>query len=141
MLNKVILMGRLTADPELKHTQSGTAVASFTVAVERNVKNADGSRSTDFIRCVAWQQRAEFVKKYFAKGRMICVVGSLQTRSYTDRDGNNRTAVEVLADEFNFTGEPRAEAPRDPAPAPNYGQTGFADVWQDDGEDDDDTPF
>lgn len=141
MLNKVILMGRLTADPELKHTQSGTAVASFTVAVERNIKNADGSRSTDFIRCVAWQQRAEFVKKYFSKGRMICVVGSLQTRSYTDRDGNKRTAMEVLADEFSFTGEPRAEAPRDPAPAPNYGQTGFADVWQDDGEDDDDTPF
>lgn len=141
MLNKVILMGRLTADPELKHTQSGTAVASFTVAVERNIKNADGSRSTDFIRCVAWQQRAEFIKKYFAKGRMICVVGSIQTRSYTDQDGNKRTAVEVLADEFNFTGEPRAEAQRDTAPAPNYGQTGFADVWPDDGEDDDDIPF
>ena len=140
-MNKVILMGRLTADPELKHTQSGTAVTSFTVAVERKFKDSDGNKVTDFINCVAWRRTAEFISKWFTKGRMIAVVGHIQTRSYTDRDGKSRIAVEVYVDECNFTGEPRTEAPRDPAPAPNYGQTGFADVWADDGEDDDDIPF
>ncbi len=105
MLNKAIIMGRLTRDPELRYTQSNTPVATFAVAVERRFKSREGERETDFINCVAWRQQAEFVSKWFQKGRMICVVGSIQTRKYTDKDGNNRTATEVVADEINFCGD------------------------------------
>ncbi len=90
MLNKIILMGRLTRDPELRRTQSGTAVASFTLAVERDFKTQDGQRETDFIDIVAWRSTAEFVSKYFTKGRMAVVDGRLQVRDWTDRDGNKR---------------------------------------------------
>lgn len=98
-LNKVILAGRLTADPELKTTPSGFSVTSFTVAVDRRFGK---EKQTDFISCVAWRQTAEFVTKYFVKGSAICIVGSIQTRKYTDKNGNNRIAVEVLADEATF---------------------------------------
>lgn len=105
MLNKVILMGRLTADPEHKQTVSGVSVTSFSLAVERNFSGKDKERETDFITIVAWRQTADFICKYFAKGRMIALEGSIQTRRYEDRNGNKRTAVEVVADHVYFTGE------------------------------------
>lgn len=100
MLNAVIIMGRLTADPELRKTQNGTAVSSFTVAVERRFQR----EQTDFVNVVAWKQTAEFVEKYFHKGDMIAFRGSIQTRTYEDKNGNKRTAVEVVADEVSFCG-------------------------------------
>jgi single-strand DNA-binding protein len=102
--NKVILGGRITADPELKQTQSGVPVCSFSVAVNRRFqsKNADAQQQTDFINVVAWRQQAEFVTRYFRRGSSICVVGQIQTRKYQDKDGNNRTSTEVVADEINF---------------------------------------
>ena len=90
MLNHIILMGRLTRDPELRHTGSGTAVASFTLAVDRDYKSQDGDRETDFVDIVAWRSSAEFVSKYFTKGRMAVVSGRLQIRNWTDNDGNKR---------------------------------------------------
>ena len=96
MLNKIFIMGRLTRDPELRHTQSGTAVASFSLAVDRDFKEQDGSRVTDFIDCVAWRSSAEFVDKYFSKGRMAVVEGRLQIRDWTDKDGNKRRSAEVI---------------------------------------------
>ena len=103
MLNKVFLQGRLVADPELRHTQTGTAVASFRLAVDRDFKNKEtGERTADFINIVAWRQTAEFASKYLGKGRMAIVEGKLQTRSYEDRDGNKRTATEVVADNVYF---------------------------------------
>ena len=99
MLNRIILMGRLTRDPELRHTQSGTAVASFSLAVDRDFKSRDsGEKTTDFIDVVAWRNTAEFVSKYFAKGRMAVVEGRLQIRDWTDRDGGKRRSAEVVAD-------------------------------------------
>lgn len=106
MLNTVTLMGRLTAEPELRHTANATPVASFTIAVERDFKGNDGQKQTDFINCVAWRGTAEFVSKYFHKGSMAVVSGRLQIRSYQDRDGNNRTVAEVLAENVYF-GESR----------------------------------
>ena len=98
-------MGRLTADPELKMTQNSTPVCSFRIAVDRNVTNKQtGERATDYINVIAWRQTAEFVCKYFRKGSMIALEGSLQSRSYTDKDGNNRTAYEVVANNVSFTG-------------------------------------
>ena len=102
MLNKIFLMGRLTRDPELRHTQSGTAVASFTLAVDRDFKNQDGEKEADFINCVAWKGTAEMLARYFTRGRMAVVVGSLQLRDWTDRDGNKRRSAEVLADTVYF---------------------------------------
>ena len=103
MLNHIVLMGRLTRDPELRRTGSGIAVASFTVAVDRDFgKNENGEKETDFIDCVAWRQTGEFVSKYFTKGRMIVVSGRLQVRSWTDKDGNKRRTAEVVADNVYF---------------------------------------
>ena len=102
MLNTVALMGRLAADPELKTTQSGIAVTSFRIAVDRTYQPKDQEKITDWIDVVAWRNTAEFVTRYFHKGSMIAVQGSIQTRSYTDRDGNRRTAVEVVADNVFF---------------------------------------
>lgn len=103
MLNKIFIMGRLTRDPELRHTQSGTAVASFTLAVDRDFKDKEtGEKQTDFIDCVAWRNSAEFVSKYFSKGRMAVVEGRLQIRPWTDRDGNKRRSAEVVADNIYF---------------------------------------
>ena len=102
MLNKIFIMGRLTRDPELRRTQNGTAVTSFTMAVDRDFKNADGTKDTDFIDVVAWRNTAEFVSKYFGKGRMAVVEGRLQLRDWTDKDGNKRRNAEVLADNIYF---------------------------------------
>lgn len=102
MLNRVTVMGRLTRDPELRRTQSGTSVTSFSVAVERNYKGENGEKTTDFFDVVAWRTTAEFVCKYFGKGRMIVVDGQLQSRKWTDKNGNNRTSVEILADNCYF---------------------------------------
>lgn len=104
MLNTAIIMGRLTADPELKKTQSGISVTAFTVAVDRRFQKAGEEKQTDFISVVAWRQTAEFIEKYFSKGSMIAVRGSIQTRRYEDNNGNKRTAVEVVADEVSFCG-------------------------------------
>ena len=103
MLNHIVIMGRLTRDPELRSTASGISVASFTVAVDRDFANKEsGEKQTDFINCVAWRSTGEFVNKYFSKGSMIVVSGRLQIRDYTDRDGNKRTAAEIVADNVYF---------------------------------------
>ena len=103
MLNRIILMGRLTRDPELRHTQTGTAVASFTLAVDRDFKDrTTGEKATDFIDIVAWRQTAEFVSRFFTKGRMAVVEGRLQLRDWTDRDGNKRRSAEVVAENVYF---------------------------------------
>lgn len=103
MLNIAVIMGRLTAEPELRTTQNGISVCSFTVAVERNYSNG-GERQTDFINCVAWRQTAEFISRYFHKGSMIAINGNIQQRQYTDKDGNKRAAFEILVDNANFCG-------------------------------------
>lgn len=103
MLNHIVIMGRLTRDPELRRTGSGIAVASFTVAVDRDFSGKDGGeKETDFIDCIAWRQTGEFVSKYFAKGRMAVVSGRLQIRSWTDKDGHRRRTAEVVADNVYF---------------------------------------
>ena len=110
MLNHIVIMGRLTRDPELRRTGSGIAVASFSVAVDRDYGGKDGGeKETDFIDCVAWRQTGEFVSKYFTKGRMIVVSGRLQIRSWTDKDGNKRRTAEVVADNCYF-GDSKREA-------------------------------
>ena len=103
MLNKIFIMGRLTRDPELRRTQTGTPVASFSLAVDRDFKDkSTGERATDFIDVVAWRQTAEFVSRFFTKGRMAIVEGRLQMRDWTDKDGNKRTSAEVVADNVYF---------------------------------------
>ncbi len=110
MLNHITIMGRLTRDPELRRTGSGIAVASFTVAVDRDFgKNENGEKETDFIDCVAWRQTGEFVSKYFTKGSMIVVSGRLQIRGWTDKDGNKRRTAEVVADNCYFGESKRSE--------------------------------
>lgn len=160
MLNHVTLMGRLTRDPELRRTQTGTPVASFTLAVDRDFADkATGTRPTDFIDIVAWRNTAEFVSKYFSKGRMAVVEGRLQIRDWQDRDGNKRRSAEVVADNVYF-GDSRRDgdggngsyAPRSNSGygaggyAPNAAQTSgygapmapaaseFAELSDDDGE-------
>ena len=122
MLNKAILMGRLTADPELKQTNNGLSVCSFTLAVDRDYKSENGERQADFINCVAWRERAEFLSKYFSKGAMVAVVGQIQTRSY-EKDGQKRTATEVVCEQITFTGEKREKpaAPQAAEVEPDYG--------------------
>lgn len=112
-LNKVILGGRMTADPELKTTQSGTPVLSFTIAVNRR-KTKDGEQQSDFINCVAWKERAELISKYFRKGSCICIIGELQVRKWQDADGNNRYSTEVLVSEVNFV-DSKSESQSAPA--------------------------
>jgi single-strand DNA-binding protein len=102
MLNHITIMGRLTNDPELRRTGSGVAVTSFTLAVDRDFKGSNGEKETDFIDCVAWKNTAEFVEKFFAKGRMAVVSGRLQIRTWKDKDGNNRRTAEVVADNVYF---------------------------------------
>ncbi|MBQ9009311.1 MAG: single-stranded DNA-binding protein [Clostridia bacterium] len=110
MLNQVTLQGRLTADPELRHTQNGTSVASFRIAVERNYKDAGtGKREADFFSCVAWRGTGELVSKYFQKGRMILLDGHLQNREYTDRNGVRRYVTEVVAEDIYFCDSKREE--------------------------------
>jgi single-strand DNA-binding protein len=108
-MNQIVLMGRLTRDPELRHTQSGTPVASFTLAVDRGFTSKDsGERQTDFIDIVAWRGTAEFVSKYFVKGQMAAVTGRLQIRDWTDKDGNKRRSAEVISDNIYFTESKRS---------------------------------
>lgn len=105
MLNHIVIMGRLGKDPELRRTQSGVAVATFNVAVDRDFKDkATGQRATDWITCVAWRSTAEFVEKYFAKGSQVLVAGRLQMRDWTDKDGNKRISAEVQAENVYFAG-------------------------------------
>lgn len=119
MLNCAVIMGRLTADPELRTTGNGISVTSFSVAVDRNYQRAGQERQTDFINVVAWRQTAEFVTRYFRKGQMIAVQGSIQTRNYEDRNGNKRTAVEIVADNVSFCGS-KAETGAAATPAGGY---------------------
>ena len=135
MLNHITIMGRLTRDPELRRTGSGIAVASFTVAVDRDFASREsGERETDFIDCVAWRQTGEFVSKYFTKGRMAVVSGRLQIRSWTDKDGNKRRTAEVVADNVYF-GDSRRDGAAGgfdqtyAAPA-SYGAQGFGGYGQ-----------
>ena len=122
MLNEIILMGRLTRDPELRHTQSGTKVAAFALAVDRDYKDASGEKETDFIDIVAWRGTAEFVSKYFTKGRMAVVKGRLQVRDWTDKDGNKRRSAEVVAESVYFGDSRKADAaPQAPDPEWMYG--------------------
>ena len=138
MLNVVAIMGRLVADPTLRQTQSGKDVASFTIACDRNRKDAPA----DFIPVTAWDKTADFVSRYFSKGSMIAVTGRLQSRNYQDKNGNNRTAIEIVAQNVSFCGEKKQETkPFQPANenALNFAQGGnddFAPV-----EDADDLPF
>ena len=139
MLNHIVIMGRLTRDPELRRTGSGVAVASFTLAVDRDFSNKEsGERETDFIDCVAWRSTGEFVSKYFTKGSMAVVSGRLQIRSWTDKDGNKRRTAEVVADNVYF-GEskrrdggdaPRPAAPSASAPAHRGSYGGYDNVPQ-----------
>lgn len=135
MLNKIILMGRLTRDPELRRTQSGTAVASFTLAVERDMKTQSGERETDFIDVVAWRATAEFASNYFAKGRMAVVEGRVQLRDWTDKDGGKRRSAEVVAEHLYFGDSKRDADGGFPAAKPSA-QSGndFAEIGDEDGE-------
>ena len=122
MLNHITIMGRLTRDPELRMTQSQTQVASFTLAVDRDFGGRDGAeRQTDFIDCVAWRQTAEFVSKYFTKGRMIVVEGSLQSRKWQDKNGQNRVSWEVQANNVYFGDSKRDNQGGSDYTAPSYG--------------------
>lgn len=151
MLNKIFLQGRLVADPELRHTPSGVAVASLRLAVDRDFKDREtGEKKADFINVVAWRGTAEFISRFFTKGRMALVEGRLQIRDYTDRDGNKRTAAEVVADNVYFGDSrrdsegggyaPPARSPQQPAAsdnsysAPPSGGDQFAELDDDDGE-------
>lgn len=142
MLNHIVIMGRLTKDPELRHTGNGVAVTSFTLAVDRDFSGKDNKeKETDFIDCVAWRAAGEFVSKHFAKGRMACVSGRLQLRDWTDKDGNKRRNAEVIADNVYFAdSKPAAEngggIPTGTAPAyamPTAEPAGnFAPIYADD---------
>ena len=110
MLNKGILMGRLVRDPERRYTQTNVAVTSFTLAVDRDRKGANGERQTDFIDCIAWGKQAEFVKQWFTKGMLAIVVGRIQSRGWEDRNGNKRVSVEVNVDEIQFGETKKARA-------------------------------
>ena len=146
MLNKIFLMGRLTRDPELRRTASGTAVTSFSLAVDRDFKSQNGEKETDFIDVVAWRSTAEFVSKYFTKGRMAVVDGRLQIRDWTDRDGGKRRSAEVVADNVYFGDSKRDGGSDFGAPAygdrsggyasqaPMGGHSDFAEIGEEDGE-------
>lgn len=126
MLNVVAIMGRLVADPELRTTTQGHSVCSFRIACDRSHVQQGQERQADFIDIVAWRQQAEFVSKYFQKGSMIAVEGSLQTRNYQDKNGNNRTAVEVVANNISFAGAKRQDGQN----APSYEQQTISHVRQ-----------
>lgn len=142
MLNHIVIMGRLTRDPELRRTQSGTAVCTFTVAVDRDFQSRESQeKQTDFIDCVAWRSTAEFVCKYFTKGRMIVVDGSLQSRKWTDKNGQNRVSWEIQASNLYFGDSKRDGQGGGDYAAPSYGSPvesytapaggGFAEIEED----------
>ena len=128
-MNRVALMGRLAHDPELRRTQNGDAVTSFSIACDRDFKGKDGQRAVDWIDIVAWRQTAEFAAKYLAKGRMVIVDGRLQTRKWTDRYGGTRVATEVIAEHLYF-GDSRQEGAQSAAPK---AQT-FEEIMEEDGD-------
>lgn len=133
MLNKIILMGRLTRDPELRRTQSGTAVTSFTLAVDRDFKGQNGEKETDFVDVVAWRATAEFVAKYFAKGRMAVVEGRLQMRDWTDKEGSKRRSADVVADNVYFGDSKRDDTPHPNSAGVQATSGDFAEISEDDG--------
>lgn len=124
MYNNITVMGRFTADPELRYTNNETPVASFTIACERDTKNKDGSRDTDFFNCTAWRHTGEFVDQYFSKGSLALITGRLQNRSYTDKNGNKRTVSEIVCSSVYFAESKRKEE----KPLPGFVET------EDDGE-------
>ena len=137
-MNNITLMGRLTRDPELRRTQSGTAVTSFTLAVNRDYSGKDEERKTDFIDCVAWKGTGEFISKHFTKGQMMAVAGSLQIRGWTDKDGNKRRSAEVLVNRAYFTGNSKNDYTDNPTVShddltPVSGSE-FAEMTEDDGD-------
>ena len=160
MLNRIIIMGRLTRDPELRHTQTGTPVASFTLAVDRDFKDRNtGEKGTDFIDVVAWRQTAEFVSRFFTKGRMAVAEGRLQIRDWTDKEGGKRRSAEIIADNIYFGDSKRdaengggyassgsgysngySSAPA-PAAAPSSNTAPGSDQFSDLSDDDPDLPF
>ena len=136
MLNRIIVMGRMTRDPELRRTGSGTAVTSFSLAVDRDFESQSGEKETDFIDVVAWRNTAEFVSKYFSKGRMAVVEGRLQLRDWTDKDGNKRRTAEIVADSVYFGDSKRDGGDTVQSEPQSEPQSGFSEV-----EDDGDLPF
>lgn len=132
MLNVAVVMGRLTADPELRHTPNNVSVTSFTLAFDRAYVKSGEERQTDFIDIVAWRGTADFICRYFRKGQMMAVHGSIQTRTYTDKDGNKRKAFEILADDVSFADSKRNDSGGNttayPAPAPAEVSGEFEDV-------------
>ena len=149
-MNTICLMGRLTAEPELKTTQNGVSVTSFTLAVDRAYTPKGQEKQTDFIPCVAWRNTAEFVSKYFRKGQRMALEGSLQSRKYTDKDGNNRTVFEIVAGNVFFaeskqdSGTGNASVPSNVTPIPQAQTGGFATAAEQDFEEilgDGDLPF
>lgn len=144
MINMVALMGRLTYEPELRKTPSGVSVLRFQVACDRNFQRAGAERQTDFIDCVAWRQTAEFISRYFHKGNMIAVEGTIQTSNYTDKNGANRKQVEVLANNVSFCGSKTESGTSQQGvydqPAPSYASADNSD-FEEIGSDDDDLPF
>lgn len=139
MLNKVVIMGRLTRDPEIKKINNDVSVCSFSVACDRDIVNKQSNeRETDFLDVTAWRSTADFVGKYFSKGRMIIVVGRLQKRNYTDKDGNKRSAVDIIADNVYFGDSKKDAEASDNASAANSApasqDSGFAEIGEEDGE-------
>lgn len=141
MLNNVVLMGRLTADPELKQTQNGVSVLSFGIAVDRDYTQQGEDRQADFINIVAWRQTAEFISRYFTKGQMIALKGSIQTRSYEDKQGNKRTAFEVVADKVYFCGGKNDKNSNQKPQSNNTDGFDDFDGFEEIGSNDDDLPF
>ena len=137
MLNKIVLMGRMTADPELKRTNGGTSVTSFTIAVDRDFKSRNGEKETDFVNCVAWRGTAEFISKNFHKGSMAVVAGSLQSHQY-EKNGDKRTAWEVLVESMYFADSKKSESSQQQndnfASLSNKVNQEFAPISEEDGE-------
>lgn len=135
MLNQIVIMGRLTRDVELRHTSNGIAVASFSIACDRDRKNENGERDTDFVECVAWRNTAEFVSRFFSKGRMAVVAGRLQIRQWTDKEGNKRRTAEIVADDVYFGDSKPTQTSEYPAIVPGMDahQT-FTQIDDDDGQ-------
>lgn len=143
MINSVVEMGRMTYEPELKSTPSGVSVLRFQIAVDRNYVAQGEERKADFIDCVAWRSTAEFISRYFHKGQMIAVEGSIQTSNYTDKDGNKRKQVEVVANNVSFCGSKSESGTKNTAysqAAPTYASTDDSD-FEEIIDDDDDLPF
>lgn len=138
MLNHITVMGRMTRDPETRYTRSQTPVCSFTLAVERDRKNEDGSRTTDFIDCVAWRSTAEFISKYFRKGSMAVAAGRLQLRDWTDKDGNKQRQAEILCENVYFGESKSTGGGLDQYGYDNegqkYGESPFNEIGDEDGE-------